>query len=740
MSRVLRKIHPNLVHLENISSDKSIQCYKYDILKLYEYFENEATSNLNPIMIDNQPEIKWSMRPYLIDFLVELHNFFKLSSETLFLASSIADRYCSKRIVYKRHYQLLIATSLWIAAKYQDKKAKLPTLKELYLLCYQIYDPQMFIQMEKHILTTLNWSISSNFSIIESLNIIFNQSLIFKNNDNIQTTDTFNKFYFADDNKKNEKLYKLTSFLLDLTLYKRDYLLFNSSTRTITALLLASNILNHSSFPNYIKAILSRTLHTEPFASVGNKFATIPESLSKNNFPFIYIAGDKNDADINSNKLILSIIIDKKKLLNLRNCCKVFLTDLFKEKVLLLNKTNRSFNSHISSTKNLSSQNNLANSLDKFKLSKVLLNKYCEYPIKKYIDTFVADNWEKYSHLLNLDASVASFKSKNVFVHPSLLNTTNMFTDYFLALQNIHHNDDDFLKLLDLQIENNNKFLLSNKHSLRDTNTSNKSKNINKTTQSNINNSVYTTSFGVTTTSNPLNKLSQSSSSLLKSTSVLFDTSSATPSSFLSSRSSSIFSQPITEYEFNSPHFIDSITPITVDPNTRHLNSKPTLNTTSNIVNFSSDNYEGKGYELTFSGKQRSVTANKISNSNFKNCSSAVSSGTNESKNGHNNNIPIIENGGNLDTSPELQTNKHRSNSSFSLANTKNSFSIHQSPMISYNDVCSLKKKKDTRIVNGVEAYTTFSGTNTIGYMNTNNEENFENKKIDEKSYRLASV
>lgn len=62
------------------------------------------------------------MRPYLIDFLVEIHSQYRLRPETLHLAVNIADRYTSKRIVYKRHYQLVGCAALWVAAKFEDAK------------------------------------------------------------------------------------------------------------------------------------------------------------------------------------------------------------------------------------------------------------------------------------------------------------------------------------------------------------------------------------------------------------------------------------------------------------------------------------------------------------------------------------------------------------------------------------------------------------------------------------------
>jgi hypothetical protein len=109
--------------------------------------------------IDIQEEIQWFMRPYLLDFLIEAHAFFQLLPETLFLAVNLLDRYCSRRVVYKRHYQLVGCASLLIAAKYGDKKDRVPTIRELKSMCCALYDEEMFTQMEWHVLNTLDWVI-----------------------------------------------------------------------------------------------------------------------------------------------------------------------------------------------------------------------------------------------------------------------------------------------------------------------------------------------------------------------------------------------------------------------------------------------------------------------------------------------------------------------------------------------------------------------------------------------------
>ena len=99
------------------------------------------------------------MRPYLLDFLVEAHSSFGLLPETLFLTVNILDRYCSKRIVYRKHYQLVGCTALLIASKYGEPGKKVPRIKELANMCCSLYEEDMFTQMERHVMITLDWII-----------------------------------------------------------------------------------------------------------------------------------------------------------------------------------------------------------------------------------------------------------------------------------------------------------------------------------------------------------------------------------------------------------------------------------------------------------------------------------------------------------------------------------------------------------------------------------------------------
>ena len=109
--------------------------------------------------MDQQPEIRWHMRPCLVDFLVEIHFTFRLRPETLYLTLNIVDRYVSRRIVYIKHYQLVGCAALWIAAKFEDAKERVPTVQDLVQICRETYEESAFVQMEGHVLSTIQWTL-----------------------------------------------------------------------------------------------------------------------------------------------------------------------------------------------------------------------------------------------------------------------------------------------------------------------------------------------------------------------------------------------------------------------------------------------------------------------------------------------------------------------------------------------------------------------------------------------------
>jgi hypothetical protein len=175
--------------------------------------------------IDIQHEIQWYMRPYLLDFLVEAHMAFQLLPETLYLTVNLLDRYCSRRVVYKKHYQLVACSALLIAAKYGDKKDRVPTFRELRSVCCQFYEEEMFMQMEWHVLQTLDYVLGH------------------------PTVESFLQIALAETAHNDVELMHMTWYICDIALYHRDFVSVRPSVLARSALALGRAVLQRPQLP-----------------------------------------------------------------------------------------------------------------------------------------------------------------------------------------------------------------------------------------------------------------------------------------------------------------------------------------------------------------------------------------------------------------------------------------------------------------------------------------------------------
>lgn len=199
-------------------SQQASEEYQQDMLEHMLRMDQETMPDVDSI--DIQTEIRWYMRPYLLDFLVEAHMAFQLLPETLFLTVNLLDRYCSKRVVYKRHYQLVGCAALLIASKYGDKKEKVPTIKELRSMCCALYDEDMFLQMEWHVLSTIGWTIGH------------------------PTVDAFLGMAIKDSAHHDPEVQNMALYILEIALFHRDFVSRRSSQLALAALALSRSLLS----------------------------------------------------------------------------------------------------------------------------------------------------------------------------------------------------------------------------------------------------------------------------------------------------------------------------------------------------------------------------------------------------------------------------------------------------------------------------------------------------------------
>jgi len=107
--------------------------------------------------MDNQTEIQWSMRSVLMDWLVQVHNRFNLLPETLFLAVNLIDRFLSNKVVSLGKLQLVGATAILVASKYEEINC--PSLQEIIYMVDGGYTTEEVTKAERYMLTILNFEL-----------------------------------------------------------------------------------------------------------------------------------------------------------------------------------------------------------------------------------------------------------------------------------------------------------------------------------------------------------------------------------------------------------------------------------------------------------------------------------------------------------------------------------------------------------------------------------------------------
>ena len=111
----------------------------------------------NASYMDHQAEIQWSMRSVLMDWLVQVHNRFTLLPETLFLAVNYVDRFLSCKVVSLGKLQLVGATALFVAAKYEEINC--PSVQEIVYMVDGAYTVDEILKAERFMLSMLHFEL-----------------------------------------------------------------------------------------------------------------------------------------------------------------------------------------------------------------------------------------------------------------------------------------------------------------------------------------------------------------------------------------------------------------------------------------------------------------------------------------------------------------------------------------------------------------------------------------------------
>ncbi|KAF2225951.1 cyclin-like protein [Elsinoe ampelina] len=147
--------------VEASRTPEEIEDDQWDMSMVAEYGEEifdymrvlEERMRPNPHYMDLQTECQWSMRAVLLDWLVQVHARFQLLPETLFLSVNYIDRFLSCKVVSLAKLQLVGATALFLAAKYEEVNC--PSISEIVYMVDNGYTMDEILKAERFMLSML---------------------------------------------------------------------------------------------------------------------------------------------------------------------------------------------------------------------------------------------------------------------------------------------------------------------------------------------------------------------------------------------------------------------------------------------------------------------------------------------------------------------------------------------------------------------------------------------------------
>lgn len=285
----------------------------------------------SPKLIDQQPEMNPAeTRSKIVTFLFELSVVTRVTNGIFFHSVRLYDRYCSKRIVLQDQAKLVVATCLWLAAKTwggcnhiinnvviptggrfygPNPRARIPRLSELVHYCGdgQVFDESMFLQMERHILDTLNWNVYEPMINDYVLNVDENclmQYELYENQmnynkqwsekrqsqlsqDSDATVDERLSYQNEEEQEEEEeedlnlkiKLINLKKFLIDVSAWQYDLLKFELFEVSHGIFSIINQFTNQDHGPFLMAPMTAESKNAEILTILINAIISVPKSL-----------------------------------------------------------------------------------------------------------------------------------------------------------------------------------------------------------------------------------------------------------------------------------------------------------------------------------------------------------------------------------------------------------------------------------------------------------------------------
>jgi G2/mitotic-specific cyclin 3/4 len=107
--------------------------------------------------MDRQAELQWSMRFILLEWIVQVHEKLSLVPETLFFCVNYIDRFLSCKITSVGKLQLVGATAIFIAAKYEERSP--PSVGDIVHMVDYGYTVDEILKAERFMLSMLQFEL-----------------------------------------------------------------------------------------------------------------------------------------------------------------------------------------------------------------------------------------------------------------------------------------------------------------------------------------------------------------------------------------------------------------------------------------------------------------------------------------------------------------------------------------------------------------------------------------------------
>ncbi|PHH63454.1 hypothetical protein CDD81_5833 [Ophiocordyceps australis] len=141
--------------LDDMSDPYMVAGYSEEIFS----YMHELEARMLPYThyMDGQEDLDWHMRSILIGWIVEVHDRFHLLPETLYLAVNYIDRFLCGKIVSTAKLQLVGATALLVATKYEEISC--PEIREIAAVVDNCYSNNEIMKAERYMLTMLRFEL-----------------------------------------------------------------------------------------------------------------------------------------------------------------------------------------------------------------------------------------------------------------------------------------------------------------------------------------------------------------------------------------------------------------------------------------------------------------------------------------------------------------------------------------------------------------------------------------------------